>query len=271
MDTIPSKQLHQRAATKEALLAKLSDREIGYCDADGALYIKVGNTLVGEGNLMVVHIGSIPGVGPCADKSYSEMLAALDAGKSIIAVDPNRWEFVVYKVDTSSGYIDFIRPGVSEIDGTGVGSLPDAMTTGVRIHSNGTVEGTKKYTVGKRYWSKDPIELGPYDIGNFGPSNSTSSTVIITSVDSFYSTVLNITFLDPYPDGSANADLLVEIQSGALTDIKVSFWNYGMPYGQEHELAAPANLSSVLANGTGRYGIRATGEFWTIDWLGALS
>lgn len=46
MDTIPGKQLHQRAATVAALKAVLSEREVGFCDADSTLYIKIGSDLV---------------------------------------------------------------------------------------------------------------------------------------------------------------------------------------------------------------------------------
>lgn len=46
MDTIPSKQLHQKQATKAALKSVLSEREIGFCDADSTLYIKIGGDLV---------------------------------------------------------------------------------------------------------------------------------------------------------------------------------------------------------------------------------
>lgn len=46
MDTIPSKQLHYRAATKSALKSVLSEREVGFCDADSTLYIKIEGELI---------------------------------------------------------------------------------------------------------------------------------------------------------------------------------------------------------------------------------
>lgn len=76
MDKIPVRQLHQRASTKTALAAKLSDREIGFCDADSALYIKVDGELVSAveaigkplkliGAATVSYLnGSIPGLEP---------------------------------------------------------------------------------------------------------------------------------------------------------------------------------------------------------------
>lgn len=46
MDMIPGKQLQQRAATVAALKAILSERELGFCDADSTLYIKIAGDLV---------------------------------------------------------------------------------------------------------------------------------------------------------------------------------------------------------------------------------
>lgn len=46
MDTIPGKQLHQWAATVAALKAVLSERELGFCDADSTLYIKIEGELI---------------------------------------------------------------------------------------------------------------------------------------------------------------------------------------------------------------------------------
>lgn len=217
-----------------------------------------------DSNVLLVAFNTVPGVGWQADKTFTEIVAALNSGKDVFGImGPEKAGLIIVdkSEDASTGFIKFSSLKYRQFDGSGIGQLKNASYPILTLNVDNTVTESKGFVIGqKRSFLSQPLNIDQQDM-TFALANNASYFILNNNISNVN---LTITIISEDGEASPNTDITIITTSGNISNITVNFLTADGTFSVNP--MPPADMGTVLSTGT-YFGIRITGYHWTITKL----